>query len=287
MTNANQSKEKAMAGLAKVASWLSRSGIAVAAIAFVLPCPALLAQTRQMPNVHYFLGAKGEPGVVAGAAVARRVPGVGSYQAVEVSGPKGVQVALARDGQFLHTLEAPVKVGMIVGAVYRVRVTGIPFRQGEELYPTIEVIDRVHAPAGREHRFPIPVVLEETDLRAALDGALVTRVIYLEDNELAEPVAVKPGTQPVLEVGPMDNALKAADQLGRPVAILRIGSRVPANLQGDLTEFLYGCPPWVPVATAPSREAMVEKGLWPETLPVEPSKLRNEPPENDEPRTPQ
>jgi len=287
MTNTIKSKEKAMAGLAQIASWLSRSGIAVAAIAFALPCPALLAQTRQLPNVHYFLGAKGEPGVVAGAAVARRVPGVGSCQAVEVSGPKGVQVALARDGQFLHTLEAPVKVGMIVGAVYRVRVTGIPFRPGEELYPTIEVIDRVHAPAGREHRFPIPVVLEETDLRAALDGALVTRVIYLEDNELAEPVAVKPGTQPVLEVGPMDNALKAADQLGRPVAILRIGSRVPANLQGDLTEFLYGCPPWVPVATAPSREAMVEKGLWPETLPVEPSKLRNEPPENDEPRTPQ
>jgi hypothetical protein len=286
MTNVIVTKEQVNSGSSGFASWLSRCGIAVAAIAFALPCPALLAQTKQLPNVHYFLGAKGEPGVVAGAAVARRVPGVGSYQALEVTGPTGVQVALARDGQFLHTLEAPVKVGMIVGAVYRVRVTGIPFRPGEELYPTIEVIDRVHAPAGREHRFPIPVVLEESDLRAALDGALVTRVIYLEDNELAEPIAVKPGTQTVLDVGPMDNALKAADQLGRPVAILRIGSRVPANLQGDLTEFLYGCPPWVPVATVPSREAMVEKGLWPETIPVEPGKLRNEPPANDELRTP-
>lgn len=286
MTNTKTSNDEANATLAGFAGWLSQCGIAVAAMACALPCPALLAQTKQLPNVHYFLDAKGEPGGVAGAAIARRVPGVGSYQAVEVSGPKGVQVALARDGQFLHTLEAPVKVGMIVGAVYRVRVTGIPFRPGEELYPTIEVIDRVHAPAGREHRFPVPVVLEEADLRAALDGALVTRVIYLEDNELAEPIAKSPNTQTVLDVGPMDNALKAADQMGRPVAILRIGSRVPANLQGDLTEFLYGCPPWIPVATAPSREAMVEKGLWPETIPVEPSKLRNEPPVNDEPRTP-
>lgn len=171
MTNAVTINEKVNSSLTGLTGWLSRCGIAVAAIAFALPCPALLAQTKQLPNVHYFLGAKGEPGVVAGAAIARRVPGVGSYQAVEVSGPKGVQVALARDGQFLHTLEAPVKVGMIVGAVYRVRVTGIPFRPGEELYPTIEVIDRVHAPAGREHRFPVPVVLEEADLRAALDGA--------------------------------------------------------------------------------------------------------------------
>lgn len=286
MTNAKTWNDVANTRLGVFAGWLSRCGIAVAAIAFALPCPALLAQAKQLPNVHYFLDAKGEPGVVAGAAVARRVPGVGTYQAVEVSGPKGVQVALAQDGQFLHTLEAPVKAGMIVGAVYRVRVTGIPFRPGEELYPTIEVIDRVHAPSGREHRFPIPVVLEAADLRAALDGALVTRVIYLEDNELAEPIATKPDTQTVLDVGPMDNALKAADQLGRPVAILRIGSRVPANLHGDLTEFLYGCPPWVPVAIAPSREAMVEKGLWPETIAAEPSKLRSEPPENDEPRTP-
>ena len=286
MTNAKIWNKKANAGAAGFAGWLSRCGIALAAIAGALPSPALLAQVTQLPNVHYFLDAKGEPGVVAGAAIARRVPGVGTYQAVEVSGPKGVQVALARDGQFLHTLEAPVKVGMIVGAVYRVRVTGIPFRTGEELYPTIEVIDRVHAPTGREHRFPIPVVLDEGDLRAALDGALVTRVIYLEDNELAEPVATKPDAQSVLDVGPMDNALKAADQLGRPVAILRIGSRVPTNLQGDLTEFLYGCPPWIPVATAPSRPAMVEKGLWPETIPMEPSKLRNEPPENIEPRLP-
>jgi hypothetical protein len=286
MTNAKTWNDVANTRLAGLARWLGRSGFALAVVALALPCPALLAQKRQLPNVHYFLDAKGEPGVVAASQIARRVPGVGSYQAVEVSGPKGVQIALARDGQFLHTLEAPVKVGMLVAAVYRIRVTGIPFRPGEELYPTIEVIDRLHAPVGREHRFPIPVVLEESDLRAALDGALVTRVIYLEDNEIAEPVAMPPGSQTVLDVGPMDNALKSADQMGRPVAILRIGSRVPANLQSDLTEFLYGCPPWIPVAPAPSRQGLVEKGLWPEALPVEPTEMRSERPEQDEPRTP-
>ena len=234
------------------------------------------------------MDASREPGVVASAQIARGVPGVGSYQALEVSGPPGLQVALARDGQFLHALEAPVKVGMIVGAVYRIRVTGIPYRPGEELYPTIEVIDRINAPQGREHRFPIPIVLEESDLRHALDGALVTRVIYLEDGEIADPIAVRPGAQQVLDVGPMDNALKAADQLGRPVAILRIGSRVPANLQGDLCEFLYGCPPWIPVFPVPTRQGLTEQGMWPESMPMETSEeFRSERPDKDEPRTPQ
>jgi hypothetical protein len=232
--------------------------------------PALLAQAPKNPNVHYLMSENAEPGLIAHSQIARRIPGAGSFQAVEVSGPKGMGVALARDGQFLHDLEAPVKVGMMVGAVYRLRVSGIPFREGEEVYPTIEVIDRIFAPTGREHRFPIPIVIEEADLRAALSGNLVTRVIYLEDSEVADPVAVKAGTQKVFDVGPMDNALKMADQLGRPVAILRIGSRVPANLQGDLAEFLYGCPPWIPLATVPTKAGMVQSGIYPDP-PVEAS----------------
>lgn len=267
--------------------WLWRTSL-LAVLAAVLPCPAAWAQRRQLPNnVHYFLSESGQPGAVAHAQIARGAPGVGSFQAVQVSGPKGLNIALARDGQFLPTLDAPVMVGMLVGAVYRIRVTGIPFRPGDELYPTIEVIDRLYAPAGREHRFPIPIVLEESDLRAALQGSLVTRVIYLEDNEVASPIAARRGEQRVLDVGPTDNALKTADQLGRPVAILRIGSRVPASLQGDLTDFLYGCPPWIPVTPVPDRQAMIDKGMWPDGPSVEASEdLLPERYEVDEPRIP-
>ncbi len=245
--------------------------VRIASALAMLQCSDLRAQSSRPtlnPKVNYFLSDADEPGVVGQAQIARRAPGAGTYQAVEVRGPKGMGVALAQEGQFLHDLQAPVKVAMLVGAVYRVRITGIPLRPGEELYPTIEVIDRVYAPLGREHRYPIPIVIEEEDLRAALSGNLVTRVIYLEDSENAEPIAVSPGEQKLLDVGPTDNALKVADQFGRPVAILRIGSRVPANMQGDLTDFLYGCPPWLPVAPVPSREVLQEKSLYPEA-PVE------------------
>jgi hypothetical protein len=261
--------------------------IAVVCTSPALLCSSAMSQSSPLGDVHYFLNSNQSPGAVAGAQIARGVPGVGTFTAVSISGPADLQVALARDGQFLPTLEAPVTTGMLVGAVYRFRVTNIPFRPGEELYPTLEIIDRINPPAGREHRFPIPVVLTTEDLRLALDGALVTRVIYLEDSENAEPLAARPGEQRTFDVAPADNALKTADQFGRPIAILRIGSRVPTNLQGDLTSFLYGCPPWVPLPTVPNREAMLRDGVWPETLPMERTEQPySEAPSEDYPRTP-
>lgn len=249
--------------------------------------PTYAQSGGSLPKVHYLLDARQAPGTVARMQIARQAPGVGTFQALSISGPEGMEVALAKDGMFLPTLEAPVTTAMLVGAVYRFRVTGVPFRPGEELYPTVEVIDRIDAPVGREHRFPIPVVLTADDLRSALAGALVTRVIYLEDSEIAEPIAAKAGEQRTTDVGPMDNALQTADQLGKPVAILRIGSRVPTDLTGDLTGFLYGCPPWLPLPAVPNREQMVQSGQWPETIAVEPAeKPFPETPIQDYPRVP-
>lgn len=260
--------------------------LALLALSPALLCTRSHAQTNTLPKVHYFLNANEAPGVVASAQVARRLPGIGTFTALSISGPDTLKVSLARDGQFLPALDAPVTTGMLVGAVYRFRVTNIPFRPGEELYPTVEIIDRINPPAGREHRFPIPVVLTEEDLRLALDGALVTRVIYVEDSENAEPLASRPGEQRTFDVGPADNALQTADQFGRPLAILRIGSRVPADLQGDLSGFLYGCPPFIPLPTVPDREAMIREGKWMESVPTQrDGEPYSETPSADIPRT--
>ncbi len=230
-----------------------------------------------LPKVHYLQDADSAPGVVGQGRLLRGGQVAGFFQPVEVSGPEKLEVALAQSGQFLEPLSAPVKVGMLVGSVYRLRVTNIPLRPGEELYPTIEVLDRLYAPRGREHRFPIPVVLEKEDLWRALDGAMITRVIYLEDSENAYPQADEPGTQRVTDVTGNDNALKVADQLGRPMAILRIGSRVPTDLRGDLSGFLYNSPPWMPLPPVPTRQGLVEAGLMPDIEPAEPStELRRE-----------
>ncbi len=76
----------------------------------------------------------------------------------------------------------------------------------------------------------------------ALNGKFVTRVIYLEDPNHAVPVATggeKPQT--FFEVRPTDDPLEIADQLGRPVAILRLGGRLP-EATGPDAKFMYGSP---------------------------------------------
>ena len=73
----------------------------------------------------------------------------------------------------------------------------------------------------------MPVELTEEDLKLALAGKFVTRVIYLEDPRNALPVRDDPQEQTWFEAAPGQDPLAVADGLGRPVAILRMGGRLP------------------------------------------------------------
>jgi hypothetical protein len=84
----------------------------------------------------------------------------------------------------------------------------------------------------------------------ALAGRFVTRVIYLEDPQRPIP-ASDAGSQFSFDVAPGDNPLQVADGLGRPVAILRIGGRLPLDSQQPDATFLYGSPPHLKVVRHP------------------------------------
>ena len=78
---------------------------------------------------------------------------------------------------------------MQIGPVYRLQVTDIPNNEGLEIFPTVEVIDRLYPPPGLALRFPIPIELTQDELELAARGAFVTRVIYVEDPHQALPIA--------------------------------------------------------------------------------------------------
>ncbi|MFM7057435.1 MAG: hypothetical protein ACKO2P_11000 [Planctomycetota bacterium] len=123
--------------------------------------------------------------------------------------------------------ESPAQFSVSVGHFYRLRVADLPELPGIELYPSVEILDRLHPPAGLEQRFPIPLVLDAADLQAAADGLLVTRVIYLERPQTAA------GDDPLRRQEPLtypsgDNLVAAAALHGRPMAIVRIGGRTPS-----------------------------------------------------------
>ena len=210
----------------------------------------------QQPNVHYYHQGAMPPGAIGSQQLQRGGPLPGYYQPVEIKAPGGALISLAVEGQFEEPRKGLRKAGLLIGSVYRLRVTGIPLAEGQEVFPTIEIIDRLFTPLGQEHRFSIPVELSEEDLKLALAGKFVTRVIYLEDPRNALPVRDDPKQQTWFEVAPGQDPLAVADALGRPVAILRMGGRVPDANAGPDPQFFFGCPPFVDY---PNEPAPVEK----------------------------
>jgi hypothetical protein len=203
--------------------------------------------------VHYEHAGAIPPGAIGSQQLLRGGPIPGYFQPVELRGPEGSQIASAEAGAFTESTPLPRKYGMLIGAVYRFRITGIPQYEGLEVYPTVEVIDRIYPPVGLESKFPIDIELTQQELEMALDGKFVTRVIYLENPDIALPVAEDPEHQSFYEVAAHEHPLEVADRLGRPVAILRMGGRTPDE-SGPSMKFLYGCPPLRKYVSQPAVE---------------------------------
>jgi hypothetical protein len=209
-------------------------------MAFTL-CGSSHVVAQQRP-VHRLLRSDMPSGALGAARLARNGSTIGYQQPVRIKVPQGATVAIAGDGDFsIHS--TVLQVGLLVGQPYRLRISDIPQHDGQMLYPSIEVLDRLHPPAGQKDRFPIPVEITQDDLELALRGSMVVRVIYLENPERAFPER-EDSQQRSVDVLPSEDPLHVADDLGRPMAILRLGSRVPLDTEGD-GEFCFGSPPVV------------------------------------------
>src|SRR5436190_10772881 len=171
----------------------------------------------------------------------------GTGEVAFYTGPQGENSAVA----------APAVAALRVGSVYRLKISGMPDYPGAELYPTVELIDRLHPPRGREVEFAIPIVLTAEEIEMALEGRLVTKVIYLEQPDRAAPVRNTNAARNRL-TDPRENLLAVADEAGRPMVIVRVGGRLPDA--GDLETgfFGFGDPVQVLDRTASTREAASE-----------------------------
>jgi hypothetical protein len=178
--------------------------------------------------VHWLNAGVMPPGAIGSQRLQRGGPLLGYFQPVRIRAPQGARIALAAEGSFTDSPPGDALVGMQIGPVYRLKVTEIPNNPGLEVFPTVEVVDRLYPPPGLALRFPIPIELTQEELELAARGSFVTRVIYVENPHTALPI-VQPasGEQAWIEAPPGKDPLVEADERGRAVAILRIGSRVP------------------------------------------------------------
>lgn len=199
----------------------------------------------QQPDAHLlYQGVTAPPGAIGRVQLERGGPLAGYFQPVEVRAPSGASVSMADAGHFDTPGPAPRNVGLLIGEVYRLRVTGIPMAPGVEVFPTIELIDRLYTPEHEAQKFPIPIEFSAEDLELAAAGKYVMRVVYLEDPLAAVPDAEPDGSQHAFDAALGDDPLAVADQLGRPVAIIRMGARIPERVDEIDPAFLFGCPPY-------------------------------------------
>ena len=166
-------------------------------------------------------------------------------QPVEILVPRQCQIGIGMQGGFSQKFSGRMQANLRIGPVYRLEVDNLPFilgvRQGVSVYPSIELLDRLYPPEGLKDQFPIQIVLTADDLAEAAKGKLVTKVVYLEDPKTALPVRQVEGTQSTVDIAAGADPYLAAERMGRPMAIVRIGSRVPNP--SDLTgEFQFNAP---------------------------------------------
>jgi hypothetical protein len=154
---------------------------------------------QQVPP-HLLFNSRTPPGIAGATRLARGGPVEGYYQTVEIRGPHGVQVSLVEAGQFGQPRNLPLTVGLLVGRVYRFKIINLPGAEGAELFPTLEILDRLYPPPGQERHFPIIVEIHPQDVAFALEGKFVTRVVYLEDPQRALPAGQANQEQPWFEV---------------------------------------------------------------------------------------
>src|SRR3954467_8928347 len=187
----------------------------------------LTASAQDRP-VHWLNAGAMPPGAIGSQRLHRGGPLQGYFQPVRIRAPEGARIALASEGSFSNVQSNEALVGLQIGMVYRLQVADIPNANGMALYPTIELIDRTYPPPGLALRFPIPIELTQDELELASRGAFVTRVIYIEDPKQALPIDRKASDEQAWFEAPQgEDPMVTADRAGRPVAILRIGARVP------------------------------------------------------------
>ena len=191
--------------------------------------------SAQAPQ-HFPLDHRVEPGVLSHwHSIAE--PGLyGAPQLVSVSVPGEGEVTFpagaSLDGV---THPAPARATLLVGHVYRFKISVRPELPGGglyptkiDLYPTIELVSRLHPPADLVDEFPVPIDITTEEILSVLQDRMVTKIVYLERPDLAAPVRQEEGPH-VTELGPAENLIETATNLGRPVAIVRMGGRIPLS----------------------------------------------------------
>ena len=100
------------------------------------------------------IAVKTEPGAIGSTRPPQfgpRLDEVGQYQQpVELRGPKDLLVSVQTKTGWAQSEALPLRIGLIPGGAYRLRVTGVPHRPSDELYPSLRILSPLVTPRGQK-----------------------------------------------------------------------------------------------------------------------------------------
>ena len=169
-------------------------------------------------------GAGGPPGPGGSGGVYGMAP----TSQVGFVGPAGMQHRwdISAGGGFdTEPLVAPGRYDFPQGAIYRLKITDIPGREGIELYPSLEVAPVTPRTAAYLAHNAVPFQLTEEDLDQVTSGNFVTKVVYLPDAAYQELAVAGVETLVSTRLDPGCDPVVEADRRGSILSIIRIGNK--------------------------------------------------------------
>ena len=174
---------------------------------------------------------------------------------VRMQGDAGTKFSYLVGPNSWKTNAVPCDLTLQPGVRYLFKVENLTNCPGQVFYPSLEVLDVLYLPPKlKASDHPAPIMLTEQDGLAVLRGAMITKVVTLEDPEgtfVGINGNVNGGDAEPL--GGLD-ALTFAKEVGRPVAILRWGNKEPTReelegkmMNANLGGSMPGCGPIVPI----------------------------------------
>ncbi|MDR1963623.1 MAG: hypothetical protein LBQ50_07570 [Planctomycetaceae bacterium] len=253
----------------------------LALLAILAGCqgPILTGGFHQSPYRAYGVDGPG-PGVIPESyqptslpgSVGLGVPGVGS-QVGEISIPSGVPPQLVPyqqpigptsqinfiglesltinwDAKFPGMFDSepcvcPATHDFGQGAIYRLKLSNIPGRQGKELYPTLEIAPTMARTQAFLAHNSIPIEFTDNDFDQVFSGNFITKVVYLPNPEYQGLAMAGVGTLVNTQLEPGVDPIVEASNRGAILAVIRMGNKDLRNTVAEKQRLASLSPPFV------------------------------------------
>lgn len=170
--------------------------------------------------------------------------------------PDGMTVGWqAGPGYAENQLTAPARYNFPQGATYRLKLTGIPGRDGLTIYPSLQVYPAHPTTDAYLAHNSVPIELNDEDLDQVESNNFVTKVIYLPDPKYQELAIAGVETLVSTKLDPGVDPVAEAERRGTIMVVLRMGNM-------DLEMPNHGAAPRASAMTDANGNAIEQVSFW-------------------------